>query len=284
MGLWWGTVEGADLPALIDAAAGAGFASISVSPPLYFAARAAGLADAELRARLAAAGLQVAMLDPLIRGLPGSPEPQQVARRFRATFEHGLDACLRAADALGARALNVAHYLCAPVPRAELVDAIGALCARTAREGLELWLEFMPDGGVPDLASAAAIHAAISAPNLGLTLDTWHFFRTAEPLAALEELAPKTIRAVQISDAGPELHGSGTAPPSADRRLPGAGAIPLREILAIVAQRHPGAALGVEVFDRASRATPPAARAAHAAAALRALLDQGSGTCTSGER
>jgi sugar phosphate isomerase/epimerase len=272
LGLWWGSVEGAGIRELALAARGAGFARISVSPPMYFAARARGESDAELRRSLADRGLSVAMIDPLIRGLPGSPLPDQVPRRFRPTFEHGEDDCYRAAEALGARALNLAHYLGAPAALAALSDAIGALCARAVAHGLEVWLEFMPDGGIPDLASASAILRAVASPSLGLTLDTWHWFRTGAPLEELRQLPRGSLRALQLADAAADLRGTGVKPTTADRLLPGAGAIPLREILAIALENQPGVEIGVEVFDRKRLRDPPLERARAAATALRAQL------------
>jgi sugar phosphate isomerase/epimerase len=257
LGLWWGTLEGAGLDALAAAAQAAGFAQISVSPPMYFAARAGGTSDAELRRGLADRGLRVAMIDPLIRGLPGSPLPEQVPRRFRATFERGADDCLAAAEALDARAINVAHYLGVPTPVAQLRDAVAALAERAAP--LEIWVEFMPDGGIPDLATAAEI--ACGAGRVGLTIDTWHLFRTGEGLDALRAVPAGRIRALQIADAQADLRGTGTRPPTADRLLPGAGAIPLREIVETALANHPGVAIGVEIFDRSQAQRPAAERA-----------------------
>jgi sugar phosphate isomerase/epimerase len=283
LGLWWGTVEGADLEELARAACAAGCEQISVSPPMYFAARAGGRSDAELRHVLADCGVAVAMIDPLIRGLPGSPLPEQVPRRFRPTFEHGEDDCARAAEALSARALNAAHYLGAPVPRDDLADAFGGLAARAAARGLEVWIEFMPDGGIPDLASASALLQAIGTRNAGLTLDTWHLFRTGESLAALRSLPRQAIRALQVADARADLKGTKTQPPTADRLLPGRGDIPLREILALVLADHAGAAIGVEVFDRSALGRPAAQRARDALAALRSLLPQAPRRSESGD-
>jgi sugar phosphate isomerase/epimerase len=273
LGLWWGTVEGADIAELAAAARAAGAALVSISPPMYAAARAAGTSAAELRRVLADQAVSVAMIDPLIRALPGSPSPDQVARRFRATFEADLEACLAAAHALGARAINLAHYLCAPVPQPALADAIGAIARRAAREALEIWIEFMPDGGIPDLATAAALAREVGAPNVGLTLDTWHFFRTGEGLDALAALPAGTIRALQAADAKGDLRGTGARPPTADRLLPGAGVIPLREILRTARANCPSVAIGAEVFDRAQRSLAARDRACAAIGALRRLLD-----------
>jgi sugar phosphate isomerase/epimerase len=134
----------------------------------------------------------------------------------------------------------------------------------------------MPDGGIPDLASAAALLRAVAAPNLGLTIDTWHLFRTGEPVEALRALPPGSIRALQVSDARADLRGTGIQPPTADRLLPGDGAIPLREIAALALANCARVAIGVEIFDRARLADPPLGRARAAREALGRVLPQAS--------
>src|SRR5690349_10376269 len=118
--LCWGTVEGTPLLELVEVAATTGFAGITVTPAMYFAARAAGHRDADLRARLDDHGIAVSVIDPLIAALPGAPTPETMPPRFRATFEYGEADCFRAALALGAPTINVAHYMGAPTP----VDAL----------------------------------------------------------------------------------------------------------------------------------------------------------------
>jgi sugar phosphate isomerase/epimerase len=179
--------------------------------------------------------------------------------------------------------LNLAHYLCAPAAPDELADAIGAIARRAAARGLEVALEFMPDGGIPDLASATALLRAVAAPNLGLTIDTWHLFRTRAGPEELRELPRGAIRALQIADARADLQGTGAHPPSADRLCPGEGSIPLVEITACALHNHPGLALGVEVFDRSRLGEPALQRARAAAHALRGLLAQLPGGWTSGD-
>ena len=267
-GLWWGTIEGVDIETLAEVAGAAGFGSISITPAMYFDARARGLSYSDLRAVLASADVTVAMIDPLIRGLPGSREPATVARRFRPTFEHGTTDVFQAAQAVGARSINIAHYMGAPTPLDQLIDAIGAIGRDASERGLEILVEFMPEGGIRDLADAAAIVAGVAAPNVAIMLDTWHFFRTAGELADLEQLPPRSIGAVQVGDAAAAAWGTGTDPPSADRLLPGLGAVPVRDIVAIARRNNPDVVVGIEVFNRASIDTEPMDRAAAAAGAM----------------
>jgi sugar phosphate isomerase/epimerase len=267
-GLWWGTVEGADIVTLAEVAGAAGFGSISITPAMYFDARARGLTDADLRAALVRADVTVAMIDPLIHGLPGSRDPASVARRFRATFEHGAADAFQAAQAVGATAVNIAHYMGAPTPLDQLIDAIGAIGRDASDRGLDILVEFMPEGGIRDLADAATIVAGVSAPNVAIMLDTWHFFRTAGALDDLEQLPPRSIGAVQVGDAAAAAWGTGVDPPSADRLLPGLGAVPVRDIVAIARRNNPDVVVGIEVFNRAAIDSEPMDRAVAAAGAM----------------
>jgi sugar phosphate isomerase/epimerase len=253
---------------LAEVAGTAGFGSISVTPAMYFTAREQGLSDGQLRELLAHANVTVAIIDPLIHGLPGAPDPASMGRRFRATFEHGEDDAFRAAEALGATAVNIAHYMGAPTPLGELSATIGEIARRAADRGLKVFVEFMPEGGIGDLAAAAEIVARVDAPNVAVMLDTWHFFRTAGELAHLEQLPPGAIGAVQVGDAAPDIWGIGARATSADRLLPGTGVVPIRDIVAIARRNNPSVIVGIEVFNRTSSELPALTRATAAAAAM----------------
>jgi sugar phosphate isomerase/epimerase len=248
--LCWGTVEGAPIPEVIEIAAATGYGAVTVTPAMYFEARAAGHTDADLRARLEGHGIEVAVVDPLLAGLPGCPTPESVAPRFRATFEHDEADCVRAARALGAPRINVAHYMGAPTPIDTLAEAVAGVARRVAEHGLAVSVEFMPEGSLTDLATALRVVEATGAPNVGILLDTWHFFRTAGRPADVAALPPGTITALQVSDARPDLFGVGTDARVRDRMLPGEGAIPLVEILRAVFGAHPVRDVGVEIFDQ----------------------------------
>src|SRR5581483_12471245 len=74
--LCWGTAEGTALPELIDLAAATGYGAITTTPAMYFAARAAGHSDADLRARLDGHGVGVAVVDPLLAPSRGARHPR----------------------------------------------------------------------------------------------------------------------------------------------------------------------------------------------------------------
>lgn len=276
-GLWWGTVEGAGVEELVDAAASAGFTDISITPAMYFDAVGRGRSDQDVRSILDDRAVRVAMIDPLIRGLPGSADSASVGRRFRSTFEHGEDDCYRVAEAVGATAVNVAHFLGAPTPVEKLADAIGGIAERAATSGLDVLVEFMPEGAIGNLETAAAIVAAVNAPNCGLTFDTWHHWRCGGTVEQIRGLPPGTIRAVQLSDALDDVRGSGTAPPTRDRLLPGDGSIPLVEMVGVIHRDHSRAVSGLEVFSAALRELSPSQRAAAAKASFDRLMAAAAG-------
>jgi sugar phosphate isomerase/epimerase len=268
--LCWGTVEGVGLVELAEAAAAAAFPSTSVTPAMGVdALEAAG--EQEIRARLDDLGVAIGMLDPLMRGLPGAPEPDQVARRFRSTFVHGEDACWRLCDTFAIPMLNVAHYMGGEVPASALADHIGGVAERAAAHGVAVVVEFMPEGSIPDLATAAGIVAAVGSPQVGVMLDTWHLHRTGGTVADVRALPPGTVHAVQLSDALDDVFGTWAEPPTRDRLLPGRGVIPLEEIVAVVQASRADAVIAVEVFDQSVAAVPPADRARAAAVSLAAF-------------
>lgn len=262
--LWWGSLEGADLATLVACAGGAGFSEVSITPAMYFAARAGGASDAGLRALLADNGVVVSVIDPLLRGLPGACEPDKVGRRWRSTFEHDEDECHVAADALGATVINVAHFLGAPTSVGRLVEAIGAITERAARRGRAIAIEAMPEGAIADLAVALAIVRGIAHPMCGLTVDAWHWWRSGGLATELDALAAGEVLMLQVSDALEDVRSTGTEPPVRDRLLPGRGDIPLVNLLRCVREANPQAHVGLEVFDTAAGDQPFEARAATA--------------------
>ena len=275
-GLWWGTIEGAGIETLAAVAGAAGFGSISITPAMYFDACQRGQTDDALRGVLAHAGVTVAMIDPLIAGLPGARDPTSVPRRFRATFEYGPAEAFRAAEGVGARTVNIAHYMGAPTPIEQLIDAVGAIGRDAARRGLDLLVEFMPEGAIGDLAAASAIVRGVNLTNVALMLDTWHLYRSAGSPDDLDALPARSIAAVQVGDATADAWGTGVNPPTADRLLPGQGAVPIRDLVARARLNNPDVVVGIEVFNRALVDADPSVRAQAAAAAMIDCLGPGS--------
>lgn len=87
MELCWGTVRQAGLAELIEVAGRAGFQAITVNPAMV---AAAGFGVAELRARLADAGVRVSNIDALVSVLPGLPNAEEIERTYQS-YGTGLD-------------------------------------------------------------------------------------------------------------------------------------------------------------------------------------------------
>jgi sugar phosphate isomerase/epimerase len=261
----------AGLPDLIDVAGSAGFDAVSITPAMYADALASGMAAADIRLRCSDAGVGVSLIDPLMSALPGSPDPGSAGGRFGALFRYGEEDCYRMAEALDVRTVNVAHYMGADVPVASLIDALGTLCERAGAHGIRLLLEFMPEGSVPDLATALTIVRAIGAVNLAVMFDTWHFFRTGGTLDQLEGLASGEVGGLQASDAPAAQQGVVEAKVNS-RLLPGEGAIPVAAVIERVLDSDPDAFIGIEVFSDVLDHLSMGEAAARARASMRGVM------------
>lgn len=153
---------------------------------------------------------------------------------------------------------------------ARCADTFARLAELAAEFGLRLVFEPMPYRSVATLAQAAGIVA--SAPGAGLIVDTLHATRGGAAPADLADIAPELLAVLQLCDAPatpPEAPSpSGLHPllheARFDRRLPGAGALPLLDFVAampvgaLVTVEAPAPAGGVDParrFDLVLRAT-----------------------------
>jgi sugar phosphate isomerase/epimerase len=250
------TVRQASLAELVDAAGRHGFRRITLSPRAFVKS---GLTAAELRLRLDDAGVTVGYIDGLSSPLPGTPGGI------------GEDDCFALADSVGAPAINVVHYGGPPVPFAEMADVVGGLAERAHGRGLAILLEFLPDTGIPDLPVALDLVRAAGPDRAGVMLDTWHLARAGGGPAQLSGDAAALIGGLQVSDRTAAQDARPYVPMSG-RYLPGAGELPLVEIVAPVLAARPELAVGIEVLNDELRAMTVDDAAAVAADALRALM------------
>ena len=245
---------------LVEAAAGGGFAGLSLWPvPSYQRARGEGWSDADLRALLSDQGLAVNDVDARIAwvgaGDPGPPYREEPSER--ELFE--------AAEALGASACNVLLVGPHPVLRAPgaatpvdaAAEVFAGICERAAAHGLVVYLEFSAGSAVRDTATALAVVERAGRRNGGVLLDTWHCHYTGTTLADLRRLPGERVLAVQASDVP-------AAPPPdlawATRRgrlVPGEGVFDWIGFLRVLREIGSPAPLTVEVLnDALSAATP----------------------------
>jgi sugar phosphate isomerase/epimerase len=260
---------------------------LGVSPPdLVSVAAAAGFGAVGLRISPAADGERPWPVRP------GSPMLAETVRRCADTGIRVLDAeavrlgavpmdyspVLAAAAALGARYVNA---ICDDPDLSRLSDSFATLTAAAAPYGIRAVVEFMAYRSVRTLAEAVAIARASGGG--AILVDALHVQRCGVPLAALRAVDPALISYVQLCDA--PLAAPGAGPASADavhearaaRLLPGAGQLPLRELLAALPD---GIAVAVEAPRSGHDGGSPAEFAARARRALDSVLSQATSQST----
>ncbi|MEI4485806.1 TIM barrel protein [Frigidibacter sp. MR17.14] len=222
-------------PALIEAAARAGFQSVGLrlvrvtaESPGYPLMEDAGAMRAT-RAALAATGITVSDIEFL-----------------KITPETEVAALLPVLDA-GA-ALDAAQVITAPYDPdlSRLSDRLAALSDAAAERGLGTVLEFFPWTSVPDLDTCLRVVEA-AGPRMGMLVDSLHFDRSGSSLARLAAVDPARLPFAHLCDAP-------VAPPYTTeqllftaregRQIPGEGQIDLLSFLRALPRGLP---LGLEV-------------------------------------
>lgn len=229
------TVLGTTPLELIEIAAGAGYdyASIrttAVAPGERITPLAGDPAMVrQVVHRLADTGLQV--LDVELARLGPDEEPDQYLQVFEAAAQVG------------------ARHIVSQLPdsdRARAEDRFGHLCDLALDFGLTVDLEFPSWTDTGDLATAAAIVAAVDRANAGILIDALHFFRSDSSLDQLSELPRTRFRFVQLCDApaaAPSTIDGLIHTARAARSLPGYGGLPLVPLL----ERLPAGPYSLEV-------------------------------------
>ena len=234
--LWSYTFRKANLVELAAAAASAGFDCVTLTTRVF---DQSGGDSGDLRARVEEHGVRVTFVDGLATALPGTDLPPGEAT---------IDDCIHIAHTTGADAINVVHMTGRPMPLAEMADAFGRACERAAREDIRLAIEFIPETGIPDFATAAAIVREAGHPTGSVLVDTWHLARGGGRLEDLTDDDIALVGAVQLSDRSPDQDAQPYVPRKG-RKIPGDGALPLTEFTARVRAAHPDLPIGVEVLS-----------------------------------
>lgn len=150
---------------------------------------------------------------------------------------------------LGARAISA----CGLDPdRARCLDQLAVLTEMAAERGMRTSIEFVASLPIGTLADALAGVAHVGRPEIGLVIDAMHLFRSGGTAADVAALDPALIRHVQICDAPivPVIDDYGHEA-SFERLCPGAGELPLAELMAVL---PPGAEIGLEIPMKARAA------------------------------
>jgi sugar phosphate isomerase/epimerase len=167
-------------------AAGAGFAGIGLRAENYWDAQRAGLDDVSMMEILGTHGVRLWEVEYLTDWC-GTRDADQQAKE-QTIFQI-------------ARTFGVPHVnagLIGPHPLDAVVDGFAALCERA--RPLTVALEFLPFGGVPDLATLWKVVEGAGAANGGLLVDFWHWRRSGSTLDDLAPIPAERIVSVQIDD------------------------------------------------------------------------------------
>jgi sugar phosphate isomerase/epimerase len=189
------------------------------------------MSDADIRLLVSAAGLRVNCLDPFTRWLPQWDPPDHLTPQELAFLGTEEADFFRIAEAVEARSMTVFEPFGVNWPIEVLAASLAAVCERAESCGLRVNIEFIPFLGIPDLATAWQAVRMSGAPNAGIVLDTWHFFRGNPDHALLATIPGARIGAVQVSDGRREPVGTPedrlpASPPSGGRRRVSTGAGP----------------------------------------------------------
>ena len=271
--MWNATVRALPLSEQVKATALAGCEALAVTPSDYNKWLGDGISTADMKAMAADQGIAIDHLDPIARWVDDW-EPRLPGFDFPvAIVGYDMDDFFRMASALGVHSFTAwGGFPDGRYSRSELIDAFGALCERARREGLRCDLEFMPVFQIKDLRTAWDLVSAVDAPNSGIVLDMWHYFRGTPDDALLRTIPGERITAVQLCDAPAQLPAGMSLPKEGlgNRLAPGDGAFPIKPTLDVLRESGGLNNVGVEVFSAAFDAMS----AEHVGKRTGALLDE----------
>ncbi|MCP1470406.1 sugar phosphate isomerase/epimerase [Sphingobium sp. OAS761] len=227
----------------------AGFTGMSLMPGDVWGLERQGMAASDIAARMADHGLSVMEIDCTACWLPahrvaGDDAPMATLLRS-LTPERVVETAAR----IGAPSLTVVEMMGMTPSLDEAAEAFAHVCDLAAGHGLRAHIEFLPFGGIPDLATAWAIVQAAGCANGGLTLDSWHFFRSGSSLELLRSIPGDRIHTVQINDAPTRASDDLMRETMNGRMLPGTGSFDLPGFIAAIDATGSTAPLSVEIFS-----------------------------------
>lgn len=247
--LWAANVRTKPLSERLIAAAEGGFDAMSVFPIDYKTWRDGGMSVAEIRTRFADAGVDAAIVDPFVQWVPDFQIPAGYPQENIAFVDHSEDDVFTMVEALGATQMNVVEGLGQAHERSVLIDALGGLSDRAAARGVSLGLEPMPISSIATLAQGWDLVRSVGRDNLGLTFDTWHFWRAEPDHDLLRTIPGDRIFDVQLADAKTELNGDLFNDLLRHRLLAGEGDFDLEITVAILKEIGAYRQVGPELFS-----------------------------------
>jgi len=227
----------------------AGFTGLSVLPGDLWALAADGITPEEAGRRIRDEGLAISEVDctacwlPSQRDAPAGGEMRGVLRTLLP--ERGIEIAHR----VGARSVTAVEFMGVTPSLDEAAEAFATLCDMGADHGLLVHLEFLPFGGIPNLTTAWSIVEAAGRRNGGLTIDSWHLFRSGSTLEQLRRIPGDRVYTVQIDDAPVRPWDDMFAETMTGRLLPGEGAFNLVGLIQTLDAIGCTAPIEVETFN-----------------------------------
>jgi 2-keto-myo-inositol isomerase len=154
---------------------------------------------------------------------------------------------------------------------AESVRVLNELCDIAAAHDVSLAFEFLgqTDCSVPTLDLAAEIVREVNRKNLGLVIDSFHFYAGNSTFEMIETLDPNLIQIFHVNDAEDLPR---TELEDRHRLLPGLGILPLKQMLAAFRKIGYDKVASVEIFRPEYWERDPFALARDARAATERVL------------
>jgi sugar phosphate isomerase/epimerase len=233
----------------LPAVRAAGFDGLSLLPNDLWALEEQGVPPEAVAKRIADEGLLVCEVDCIASWLPAHKSLQTDDPMLKSLqTSHVAERVMEAAARVGARSVAVVEIFGVVPQIDEAAEAFAALCDMAAAYDLLVHLEFAPFGGISNLQQALAILKACNRANAGLTLDSWHLFRSGGSIAELADVPAHFIHTVQLNDAPVEPWPDVFAETMNGRLLPGDGSFDLIGLIQTLDRIGSTAPLEVEVF------------------------------------
>jgi 2-keto-myo-inositol isomerase len=237
------TTQTADLATDIRVAGQAGYDVIELRDNKLDQFLAQGSLD-DVRRMLREAGVAAWTINAISRvGVDGAAGTERAVARCRELSRY-------------AQAIECPWVLVVPGPTEGRTDAqvmsdtvatLRELADAAAAFGISVAFEFMgfPWAAIRDVAGAWAVVQEANRPNLGIIVDTAHFYAGGSTLESIRQVNPKQLVVLHINDvedvAKPDIT-------DGHRLYPGEGVIPLQDILGAVRATRWDGVLSVELF------------------------------------
>jgi sugar phosphate isomerase/epimerase len=250
--LWAANVRNKPLQERFSAAHEGGFSHMSMFPIDFHNLLKSGETIATIKAKVRASGIKFVACDPFTKWVPRWAMPTGYPEDYRSFVDYDADFMFRMAESLGADTINCVEPFGVKYSNEELINALGEFSEQARKQGLKAAFEFMPISGIPDLKAGWDLVRGVGSSNVGLTFDTWHYYRSNPDLALLETIPAEKFFEVQLADARKAIQGGNLVSDLLQFRLPpGDGDFALTPVIGSLKRKGAWISVGPEVFSKA---------------------------------